>query len=122
MAENCATGTPEELVVLQPVQLVSMDVAGGEMEKVPLDEVVVGDEPPPQPAARRSAGNMAAARSLAGHRLGNEQNPAPPLTFKRRRPSAVTDPWSLNSFSALPNLLSAPTASDTFNDVSLSPR
>ena len=64
VAENCSTVAPEELVVLQPVQLVSMAAVPGEMEKVPLDELP--DGVPPQPASANRAGSAAIASARAG--------------------------------------------------------
>jgi hypothetical protein len=53
VAVNCSTDAPCELVVLQPLQLVSMDAVPGEMEKVEFEEPVLV---PPHPAARSTAG------------------------------------------------------------------
>lgn len=78
VAVNCSTAVPEVLVVLQPVQLVSMVEVEGEMEKVPFDEVPVEATPPPQPAMTSKVGKQAIAKMRAGHLPGNDAN-RPPL-------------------------------------------
>ena len=55
VARKCSTAAPEELVALQPVQLVSMAAVPGETEKVPFDETP--DTAPPHPASTNKAGN-----------------------------------------------------------------
>jgi len=67
VAENCSMGTPEEFVVLQPVQLVSMVAVPGETENELFDELVDAT-PPPQPASMKSTGRPAMARARTGHR------------------------------------------------------
>lgn len=94
VAENCATGAPEEFDVLQPVQLVSIVAVPGEMEIVLFDELFT--DPPPQPASTNRIGKEKPASIRAGHRRINEPNPSTPLTSMRRRNLLVTDPSSLN--------------------------
>ena len=68
VAESCSTGVPEELELLQPVQLVSIVAVVGETEKVPLEEPPVVVTPPPQPARTSRAGAANAAKLRADHR------------------------------------------------------
>jgi hypothetical protein len=105
---NCSTAVPEEFVALHPVQLVSMDEVLGEMEKVPFEEVVVDEVPPPQPARRRKIGSPVIASNRAGHERRHNVNLPPLLALERRSRFSVTDAWSINSFSAFPDLPSAP--------------
>lgn len=63
VAVNCSTGEPDEPVVLQPVQLVSIEAVPGATEKVLFDEPVAD---PPQPASNRKAGTAAAPSIRAG--------------------------------------------------------
>jgi hypothetical protein len=58
---------PEELVALQPVQLVSMVEVPGKMEKVPLEELMVV-LPPPQPVTRMNTGIAAMDRTRPARR------------------------------------------------------
>jgi hypothetical protein len=74
VAENCSTAWPALLVVLQPVQLVSMVAVPGEIEKVPFDDDPDAD--PPQPASSTKIGTAPAASTRAGQRLK-----ASPATF-----------------------------------------
>jgi hypothetical protein len=53
---NCSTEAPCEFVALQPVQLVSIELAPGEMEKVALEGLAA--TPPPQPARKYSSGEL----------------------------------------------------------------
>jgi hypothetical protein len=64
MAVNCSKAVPDEFVVLQPVQLVSMAAVPGEIENVL--PVVTPDTDPPQPASANRAGTAAAASSRTG--------------------------------------------------------
>jgi hypothetical protein len=68
VAENCSTDAPDELVALQPVQLVSIDAVPGVMEKVPFDGLAA-TIPPPHPASKQSAGIIAKAstRKIIAH-------------------------------------------------------
>lgn len=117
IAENCSTGVPEAFVALQPVQLVSIEVVEGERENVPLEDVPVeATVPPPQPATTKTVGKIAAAKMRAGQRSRRLETP-PPAGDTRRRRWAVTEAFSLKSFSAFPILPSAPTASDAFRSV-----
>jgi hypothetical protein len=60
-AENCSKAAPvDELLPLQPVQLVSMVAVPGETLNVALDEPPAAD-PPPQPASAIAAGAIAAS-------------------------------------------------------------
>src|ERR1700734_235696 len=104
LAENCSTAVPDELVELQPVQLVSTAPLPGEIEKVPFEEVPEETVPPPQPAIAMMAGSVATATIRAGRERRNERVPPPPVNLERRRPSAVTDALPVNPFSAFPNL------------------
>jgi len=65
VAANCSTSLPEVLLVLHPVQLVSMAAAPGEMESAPLEELPP-DVPPPQPARTTNAGKIALASIRPG--------------------------------------------------------
>jgi hypothetical protein len=69
-AENCSTDTPEELVALQPVQLVSTETVPGEIVNVPFEGLAVKDAPP-HPASTHNAGTIAIAS-------------ARPVTLQRR--------------------------------------
>ena len=121
MAENCSTGVPEAFVALQPVQLVSIAVVGGERENVPLDELPVeATVPPPQPAASRRVGSVVIARNRTGQCRERLETP-PPAGDTRRCRWGVIDALSLNLFSAFPNLPSAPTAMDALTRVPVSP-
>lgn len=102
VAENCSIAAPADVAALQPVQLVSIETVVGEIENVPFD-VVVEEVPPPQPASRTNVGSAEIARMRAGRRPKNEPNLPALLNFGRRRRSAVTDPPSLNAFSAFPS-------------------
>jgi hypothetical protein len=62
VAVNCSTATPDELVALQPVQLVSIAPVPGVIETVPLDELAAA-LPPEHPASTHNAGIAAIARS-----------------------------------------------------------
>ena len=53
VAENCSTAVPDELVALQPVQLVSIVAVPGEIENVPFEELAA-TPPPPHPASKRT--------------------------------------------------------------------
>jgi hypothetical protein len=59
-AVNCSAAEPDEVVVLQPVQLVSMAAVPGETESELPDEP---EADPPQPATTNAAGTTAAAAS-----------------------------------------------------------
>ena len=63
VAENCSTAPPDELLALQPAQLVSMLTEPGVMLKVPLDALLLAIVPPPQPASKSSNGNAAVTNS-----------------------------------------------------------
>src|ERR1039457_7253059 len=63
LAENWCTGLPCALVALQPVQLVSMDVDPGEIEKVAFAGLAV-TAPPPHPASKTMAEPRRARKSL----------------------------------------------------------
>ena len=65
MAVNCSTDVPWELVVLQPVQLVSMEPVPGEMEKLEF-EGSAATRTLVQPAATSSAGARSRATALSG--------------------------------------------------------
>jgi hypothetical protein len=67
VAENCSTAKPEELVVLQPVQLVSIATVPGEMDSVPPPPPPPPEADPPQPASTNKAGTTPAASNRAGH-------------------------------------------------------
>jgi hypothetical protein len=67
VAENCSTGVPEALLLLQPVQLVSMAVVGGAIEKTPFD-APPALEPAVQPAIANITEIAAAAPNRADHR------------------------------------------------------
>ena len=67
----CSIAAPEWLVVLQPVQLVSMAAVPGVTENVPFDEVPVPDDDPPQPARKMSAGTAAMPSMREGQRRRN---------------------------------------------------
>src|SRR5580658_4195791 len=68
VAENCSYAAPaEKLLPLQPVQLVSMAAADGEMAKVEFDEPAI--VLPAQPANTSAAGASAAARNRNEGRL-----------------------------------------------------
>ena len=68
VAENCSYAEPvEKLLPLQPVQLVSMAAADGEMAKVEFDEPAIVF--PAQPASKSAAGSSTAARSRKVGRL-----------------------------------------------------
>ena len=66
VAVNCSTAVPEELVVLQPVQLVSTVAVPGETENAPLEELLDAI-PPPQPADKSTMGRPAIANARAKH-------------------------------------------------------
>lgn len=66
VAENCSTDPPDELVALQPVQLVSMVPVPGEIERPPLEELPA--DAPPHPARTASAGNIVLANTRMRHR------------------------------------------------------
>ena len=65
VAVNCSTVAPADVVILHPVQLVSMEAVPGEMENSLLEEPV--DAEPPQPARMKRVGKNAIARIRAGH-------------------------------------------------------
>src|SRR5580698_1040167 len=67
VALNCSMAVPEVLVALQPVQLVSMAAVPGVTENVPLDEVVVPEDDPPQPTRKMRAGTAAMPKMRDGH-------------------------------------------------------
>jgi hypothetical protein len=100
VAVNCSTGVPEELLELQPVQLVSIEPVFGETENSPFEEVVVA--PPPQPATIRKAGITDTARTRPGQDWRDDANLRPPKTPERRRRPTVTDAFSFKSSRAFP--------------------
>lgn len=55
-AVNCSKTLPDESVVLQPVQLVSMVAVLGEIVKLPFEELLELELPPPQPATTSRTG------------------------------------------------------------------
>jgi len=120
VAENCSTGAPEEFVVLQPVQLVSMVAVPGEMEIVLFDELFT--EPPPQPASTNKIGKKEPASIRVGHWRINEWNPPPLSTRKRRRRSVVTDPIPLNTSSAFRSYFLRPNPFDAIRTFPASTR
>src|SRR5208282_6293418 len=65
VAENCSANPPDVVLMLHPVQLVSMVAVPGEMERLPLEETPFNV--PPQPARTTSAGNIALANIRPGH-------------------------------------------------------
>src|SRR5450631_1073245 len=62
VAVNFSTNAPDELVALQPVQLLSMEAVPGVMENVPFDGFAA-TVAPPHPASSQSAGITAMASS-----------------------------------------------------------
>jgi hypothetical protein len=74
------------------------------MENMPFEEVPVEATPPPQPATMSKVGKQAIAKMRAGHLPRNDANRPALDPFEQPRRFAVTDPLSLNSFSAFPNL------------------
>ena len=65
VAENCSMDEPNVLVVLQPVQLVSMELAPGAMAKVALEGAAVTPAPA-QPATASMRGGRRSAASRSG--------------------------------------------------------
>src|SRR5580700_2445596 len=99
VAENCSTGTFEELVALHPVQLVSMEAVPGVTENVPL--VVLPDSaPPPQPASTKMAEKAPIANTRAGHCLRGNNPARPPCGFRGSQVSTVDPVTALNSSGA----------------------
>jgi hypothetical protein len=66
-AVNCSV-VPDELLALQPVQLVSMELANGATEKAAFEEPAV-TSPLPHPAANSSAGANSSERFLRDSRM-----------------------------------------------------
>src|SRR5580658_3364411 len=93
LAENCSTDAPLEFVVLQPVQLVSMEPVPGAIEKLPLDGAAV-TPPPAQPAtAKRTAGNRS-ARSLGDEAKSPRERMHESRRFRQGK-GAVAASWGL---------------------------
>jgi len=98
VAENCSKVAPEELVVLQPAQFVSMAAVPGEMEKAPLDEPP--DGVPAQPASANSAGSAAIASVRASQcRSERDFDTGLPERVGRFRSTDGSDVFWLNSSS-----------------------
>ena len=99
VAENCSKAAPEELVVLQPVQFVSMAAVPGEMEKAALDEPP--DGAPAQPASANSAGSAAIASVRASQwRSERAFDTGLPERVGRFRSTDGSDVFWLNSSGA----------------------
>jgi hypothetical protein len=81
VAENCSTEVPWALVELQPVQLVSMALVPGAMEKVAL-EGLAATFPPAQPTAKMRTG----ARRIETVRSGKSRGKG-----KRERPLRLVE-------------------------------
>lgn len=73
LAENCSAALPEELVELQPVQLVSMEIVEGETLKPAVNAVAAL----PQPARSSTTGAMAQTngRAARAQRLSRYARP-----------------------------------------------
>jgi hypothetical protein len=63
VAVNCSTEVPLELVALHPVQLVSMEVIPGEIEKLELEEAAVTPALAQPETNHRTAGAIKMATS-----------------------------------------------------------
>src|SRR5271165_1061924 len=93
VAVNCSTDEPRELVVLQPVQLVSMALAPGVITKASLEGAAV-TPPIPQPAmASIRSGRKSAASRRGSLFCTRDPTTTPARSGERRREPGAT--WAL---------------------------